>query len=344
MNLGKLKEILKINKQPVFRLRQIIKAVYQNHISSFEEVSTLPAGLKEILKKEIAILPFEINKVLVSKDQRSIKALLKLTDGNIIETVLISPKPGIWSVCVSSQVGCPMNCLFCATGKGGFKRNLTAEEITDQVLFWRQYLKKKNPKMIIHKIGNVVYMGMGEPFLNWDNVKESLKILTDKDMFGFSSRGISISTCGIPDGIKKLAKEFPQVNLAISLHFADDKKRSEFMPINKVFDLEEVKDSLEKYFDVTRRKVFIEYIMLAGENDNLHNAEKLAEYLKSIGNTHLLHVNLINYNATFAQFNPSPENKIQDFKNFLLKKRISVTVRKSLGEDIEGACGQLAGK
>lgn len=344
MNLEKLKEVLKINKQPVFRLRQIIKDIYQNSVSSFDEISTLPASLKEILKNEIAILAFEINKILISKDQRGIKALLKLTDGNMIETVLISLRPGIWSVCVSSQVGCPMNCLFCATGKGGFKRNLTAEEITDQVLFWRQYLKNRKSKAIINKLNNIVYMGMGEPFLNWDNVKNSLKILTDKDMFGFSSRGISISTCGIPDGIKKLAKEFPQVNLAISLHFADDKKRSEFMPINKAFDLEEIKNSLEKYFAATRRKVFIEYIMLAGENDNLHNAEKLAEYLKSIGNTHLLHVNLINYNATSAQFNPSPENKIQDFKNFLLKKRISVTVRKSLGEDIDGACGQLAGK
>jgi 23S rRNA (adenine(2503)-C(2))-methyltransferase len=348
MNLEKLKEVLKVNKQPIFRLRQTIKAVYQDGVSSFGEISTLPQNLREILEKEIAILPFSIEKIFVSRDERSIKTLLKLIDGNFVETVLISPKPEVWSACISSQVGCPMGCLFCATGKSGFKRNLTAEEITGQILFWKQYLKnslKLNPPAGGQNLKfTIVFMGMGEPFLNWENVREGLKILTDKDMFGFSSRSISISTCGIPEGIKKLAKEFPQVNLAISLHFASDKKRSEFMPINEKYDLDEIKKALEKYFAVTRRKVFIEYIMLAGENDSLRDAEKLAEYLKSIGDTHLLHVNLIRYNITSGRFSPSPENKIQDFKNYLLKKHLSVTIRKSLGEDIEGACGQLAGK
>ncbi len=343
MNIEKLKEVLKINKQPIFRLRQIIKAVYQDGVSSFGEIFTLPQNLREILEKEIAILPFSIEKVFVSRDERSAKALLKLIDRNFVETVLISPKTGIWSACVSSQVGCPMSCLFCATGKGGFKRNLTAEEITGQILFWKQYLKSNMLKAVNYKLNNVVYMGMGEPFLNWENVRESIKVLTDKDMLGISSRSISVSTCGIPEGIKKLAKEFPQVNLAISLHFANDKKRSEFMPINEKYNLGEIKKALEKYFAVTRRKVFIEYIMLSGENDSLRDAEKLAEYLKSIGDTHLLHVNLINYNAASGRFKPSSSDKIQDFKNYLLKKHLSATIRKSLGKDIAGACGQLAG-
>lgn len=388
MDLEKLKEILRINNLPIFRLRQVIKAVYEDGVSSFGEISVLPQNLRNILEKEIAILPFAIEKVFVSRDERSVnphtkslsasageysghfgvgvKALLKLAGGNFIETVLISPKQGIWSACVSSQVGCPMNCLFCATGKGGFKRNLTAEEITGQILFWKQYLKSNMPKAANYKLNNIVFMGMGEPFLNWENVRDGLKILIDKDSprtnfssiksvnahtgvklvrgkFGFSSRSISVSTCGIPEGIKKLAKEFPQINLAISLHFADDKKRSEFMPINEKYNLAEIKKALQNYFATTRRKVFIEYIMLAGENDGLRDAEKLAEYLKSIGDTHLLHVNLINYNAASGQFKPSSGNRIQDFKNYLLKKHISATIRKSLGKDIEGACGQLAG-
>lgn len=341
MNIQELEKFLTEKNQPKFRLEQIKKAVYRDGISSFSEILTIPKDLRETLRKNAEILSFAAEKILVSRDKRSIKALLKLKDGNFIETVLISSKPGIWSACVSSQVGCPLACRFCATGKLGFKRNLTAEEITDQVLFWKQYLKKKN---IQENFSHVVYMGMGEPFLNWEETRKSLEILTDKNLFGFGSRGISVSTSGIPEGIANLGRYFPQINLALSLHFADDKKRNRFMPVNKKYDLEDIKSALQKYFRNTKRKVFIEYVMMDGINDGIEDAKNLAIYLRAIGNTRLFHVNLIRYNIASQDFKPSSREKTQQFKNFILDKNIHATIRKSLGEEIQGACGQLAGK
>jgi len=227
------------------------------------------------------------------------------------------------------------------TGKGGFKRNLTAEEITDQILFWKQYLKKNK---INGNFSNIVYMGMGEPFLNWEEVKKSVEDLINPKLFNFGSRSISISTVGIKGGIEKYLAEFPQVNLAISLHFADNEMRSQYMPVNKSYDLEDIKKDLQEYFKKSKRKVFIEYIMFEGLNDEIKDADKLMEYLKSIGNSYLLHVNLISYNETFGEFKSSSKNKIEKFKDYLLQNKINATIRKSLGTEIAGACGQLAGK
>jgi len=334
VDIQKLELFLKENDQPKFRLEQIKKAIYQDGINSFLDITALPKDLREALDKNIEILPFKLEKVLTSKDEKSYKALLKLKDGNLIETVLISPKPGLWSVCISCQSGCSLGCKFCATGQMGFIRDLTAEEISSQVLFWKQYLRKI--------ISNIVYMGMGEPFLNWENVKESLKTLTDKNLFNFGSRSISISTAGIPEGIEKMAKEFPQINLAISLHFADNKKREEFMAINKKYDLEEIKKAIQNYLEKTKRKVFIEYLMLDSINDNTEDADNLIKFLKSIDANYLLHVNLIRYNQTSETLKPSSNNKVHKFKEYLEKNNISVTIRKSLGDEINAACGQLA--
>lgn len=381
MNIEKLEKTLAENNQLKFRLKQILKAVYQDGASSFLEISVLPKELREALDSEMKILSFEAEKVLVSKNKDSHKALLKLSDGQFIETVLmfsgirkntdgfdgparIATRSVVGgSVCVSSQVGCPMGCRFCATGKMGFKRNLTAEEISDQVLFWKQYLRKcqisndkcqtkskdQNPKIGNWKleighydVSNVVYMGMGEPFLNWENVCESLKILTDKNLFGLGSRSISISTSGIVEGIAKMAQEFPQVNLAISLHFADDQKRSEFMPVNRKDNLESLRQALKKYFRITNRQVFLEYIMLSGINDSPEDASQLASYIRSIEKLQLLHVNLIRYNTTSADLKPSSKEKTENFKRMLSEQGISATIRKSMGEEIQGACGQLA--
>ena len=351
MDLNELEKILAENNQPKFRLEQIKKAIFQDGVSSFLEISNLPKDLRETLNQEIKILPFEAEKILTAKNRKparnathsvaggSSKVLLKLSDNNFLESVLISPKPGMWSVCISTQVGCPLNCRFCATGQGGFKRNLTAEEIVGQVLFWKQKLKNKK-----EKISNVVYMGMGEPFLNWEETKRSLEMLNDSSMFNLGARNISVSTAGIPEGIANLAHNFPQVNLALSLHFADDEKRSQWMPINKKHNLEDLREALKKYFATSKRKVFLEYIMLANINDSLEDARKLADYVKSIGKLQLLHVNLIRYNATDNNLQSSSGNKTQVFKNFLEANRISVTIRKSLGEEIQGACGQLAGR
>ncbi|TAK97032.1 23S rRNA (adenine(2503)-C(2))-methyltransferase RlmN [Patescibacteria group bacterium] len=348
MNIEKLEAFLIQKDQPKFRLGQILRAVYQEGMAEFAEITSLPKNLRDELNEKLPILSFVAEKILEAKNGQSAKALLKLADGSHIETVLISPKPEMWSVCVSTQVGCPMGCRFCATGKLGLKRNLTAEEIVDQVLFWKQWLKKKfrNSELEIrnHDVSNIVYMGMGEPFLNWDNVSESLKILIDKNLFGFGSRAISVSTSGVTEGIEKMAREFPQVNLAISLHFADDAKRSEFMPVNKKDNLESLRQALKKYFQITNRQVFLEYIMLAGINDSAEDARKLAGYIRSIEKLQLLHVNLIRYNVTSDELQPSSREKTEHFKNMLSEMGISATIRKSLGEEIQGACGQLAGK
>lgn len=318
------------------------------------------------MTNELKLLSFETEKVLVAKDGQSIKALLKIpkchsersvaesknlgpdlstsvemTEYDLIETVLISPKPGIWSACISCQVGCAMGCRFCATGKMGFKRDLTAEEITDQILFWRQYLKSNKIEGIF---STIVYMGMGEPFNNWNQVAESVRNLTDEKLFGFGSRSLSISTSGIAEGIERMALEFPQVNLAISLHFASDEKRDRFMPVNKKDNLENLREALKKYFTITNRKVFLEYIMLDGINDTALDAKILADFIYSIGNTHLLHMNLIRYNLTSEDLKPSSKTRTQIFKQELEKHNINATIRKSLGEEIQAACGQLAGK
>lgn len=185
---------------------------------------------------------------------------------------------------------------------------------------------------------------MGEPFLNWENVKKSLEDLVDPKLFNFGSRSISVSTAGMSGGIEKFLQDFSQVNLAISLHFADNEMRSKFMPANKAYDLEDMKKDLQEYFRKSKRKIFIEYIMFEGLNDSKENAEKLIKYLNSIGNSYLLHVNLISYNETSGEFRASSKNKIERFKNYLLQNKINATIRKSLGTEIAGACGQLAGK
>ncbi|PJA86934.1 MAG: 23S rRNA (adenine(2503)-C(2))-methyltransferase RlmN [Candidatus Moranbacteria bacterium CG_4_9_14_3_um_filter_42_9] len=345
MDIKELEKLLELRGEPKFRLEQIKKAIFQDGVFSFAEISTISKGLREALDEEIKILSFVPKKVLQAQDGQSIKALLELTDGNLIETVLISPKPGFWSACISCQVGCAMGCRFCATGKIGFIRNLTAEEITDQILFWRQYIKK-NLKFKIKnlKLTDIVFMGMGEPFQNWPEVRKSLKDLIDPKLFGFGSRNISVSTSGIGEGIENFGKEFPQINLAISLHFASDKKRSNFMPVNKKYNLENLKKALQKYFENSNRKVFIEYIMLDGINDSREDALELANFLKSVGKLQLLHVNLIRYNTTSENLKPSSGNATQKFRNYLLQNNINVTIRKSLGSEIQGACGQLAGK
>jgi len=341
MQIKDLSEFIEKYKLPKYRFKQIIKAVYVEAVSDFSEITTIPKDLRERLGQEINILSFSVVQVLAAKDKKSFKALLALSDGQKIETVLISPLPGQWSVCVSSQAGCALGCKFCATGAFGPGRNLSAEEICDQVLFWQQYLKENK---ISGSFSNVVFMGMGEPFLNYDEVKKSIFKLLDPELFNFSARHISVSTVGIPTEIKSFAKDFPQLNLAISLVSAFDKKRSELMPINKQFDLAKIKKALDFYLEKTRRKVFLEYIMFKNINDSEKDADKLTEFIRLFERKDLLHVNLIHYNQGAAGLEPSSKDKIRQFKNYLLRNKISVTIRKSLGDEIQAACGQLAGK
>jgi len=330
MNLSKLEEILK--SEPAFRLKQAKKAVFFDLIENWNEATTLSKDLREKLQKEV---PLEIReKVVSSKDGRTVKALIELEDDLAIEAVLMKHTDKRNTICVSSQVGCPLGCLFCVTGRGGFKRNLNVSEIVEQVLFFARQLKKKK-----EKITNVVFMGMGEPFLNWDQVKEAIEILNDDNYFGIGARKISVSTAGITEGIAKLSDEFPQINLAISLHAPDDKLRGELMPVNQKYPLEKILKSVDEYIEKTNRKVMFEYVMLKGVNDSEEQAKKLSRLLQGP----LYMVNLIAYNPN-GRFEASPSEKIKKFKAILEKEGIFATQRYRFGTDIEAACGQLAGK
>ncbi|MEK7069875.1 MAG: 23S rRNA (adenine(2503)-C(2))-methyltransferase RlmN, partial [Patescibacteria group bacterium] len=326
-----------------YRLKQIKKAVFCDLVNNLDEATTISKELREEIKKDFPVLNLETLKTVESKNKDSIKAVFKLKDGNIIETVLMKhlntkdddAKAGRNTVCVSSQVGCAMNCGFCATGKMGLKRNLTGEEIIDQVLFFAQLLKKEN-----QAVNNVVFMGMGEPFLNYENTIQAIKILNDKDGFNIGIRHISISTCGIVAEIEKFASENMQVNLAISLHSADDETRSKLMPINKTYPLTVLMKAVDNYIKKTNRKVMFEYLLIDGINDSDDDARKLIKLMKNS----LYHVNLIKYHDTGNNLKPSSQAKRTQFFDTLKKLGVSVTFRMSFGEDILAACGQLAGK
>ncbi len=332
MNLESLQVVLA--SQPKFRFKQAWKAVFVDLISNWNDNTTLPKDLREALNEEC---PLEIDaEILDSEKSESIKALITLEDKQKIETVLLRHKDGRNTICLSSQVGCALNCMFCATGKMGFKRDLTVDEIIAQVLLFSRYLKEKGSE---RKITNVVFMGMGEPFLNFDNVMEAIKILNDEESFNIGARHISVSTAGIIDGINKLAGEKMQINLAISLHASNDKLRSELMPIARKYSIEQLMDSIENYVQKRNRQVMFEYLLIDGINDSEYHAKELARLMK-----HPLYVvNLIRYNPTGGKFKPATAVSIRRFKNILLREGIKVTERHEFGQDIKAACGQLAG-
>jgi 23S rRNA (adenine2503-C2)-methyltransferase len=331
MDLALLKKILV--KEPPFRLKQAKKAIFKDLIEDWSEITTLSLSLREKLKEKY---PLKIQaESFVSGDKRTVKAVIILKDNLKIEAVLMRHKNERNTVCVSSQVGCPLGCAFCATGKSGFKRNLEVFEIIEQVLFFARYLKKEK-----QKITNIVFMGMGEPFLNYDNVLGAIKALNNKEGFNFGARRFSISTVGIIKGIEKLAEEKLEVNLAISLHAPDDDLRSKIMPINRKYPLSKILKAIEDYIKKTRRRVMFEYIMIKDLNDSDGHAKKLAELMKK---RELSFVNLISYNPT-GIFKPSSITRIKKFKDILEKAGIVVTQRYRFGQDVKGACGQLAAK
>ncbi|MFA6253115.1 MAG: 23S rRNA (adenine(2503)-C(2))-methyltransferase RlmN [Patescibacteria group bacterium] len=330
MNLDKLYKVLA--DQPKYRVKQCQEAIFKNFLSDWAEASNLPKALIEQLNKECS-LKIEA-KIFESKDNKTTKVLITLEDGLQIESVLLAHRDGRHSVCVSTQVGCPMGCTFCATGQMGLKRNLTASEMVEQVLLFSRILHKNNDR-----VSNVVFMGMGEPFLNYDNVIKAIKYFNDKDAFNIGARHISISTCGILPGIDKLADEKMQVNLAISLHAPNDELRSELMPINKRYPLDKLFKAIDKYIAKTGRKVMFEYLMIKGVNDRAEHARELAKIMAKP----LYMVNLIIYNPT-GIYHSSDSTTIQNFKNILDKAGIGVVQRYSFGRDIKAACGQLAAK
>ncbi len=309
MEFRKIEEILK--EEPAFRLKQIKKAVFSDLIENWQDITTLPQDLREILSRECPIAGLKPEKIFTSEDNQTIKVLFELKDGPVvsssnhfkIESVLMRHGDERRTVCVSSQVGCAMDCQFCATGQQGFKRNLSSSEIVDQVLYFARLIKKPE-----ERISNLVFMGMGEPFLNYDNVLNAIRILNDKDGFNLGARHISISTCGIIEGIKELAQEKLQVNLAISLHASNNKLRLKLMPINKTYPIEKIMAAVDDYIKKTKRRVMFEYLMIDGINDSPLLAIELAKLLEKP----LCFVNLISFNPIgHSQFKPSPGWKIK---------------------------------
>lgn len=329
MDITAIETILK--NEPTYRIKQIKKVIFVDLVTSWKQATTLPQNLRNALQNKC---PLEINaEVFPSKDTTSRKALITLSDGNKIETVLMRHK-GRNSVCVSSQVGCPLGCIFCATGALGFIRNLTSDEIIEQVILWARLLKKEK-----QKVTNIVYMGMGEPLLNYDNVLKSIDILNDQEGLRLGARRFSISTSGIVEGILKLAKQPLEINLALSLHSPTDELRSKLMPINKRYSLKELIPAIRQYIQMTKRRVMIEYILIKDINDSPVLAHSLAQLLKGM----LCFVNLIPCNPV-GDFRPSSREVILRFRSILEKSGLTVVQRYTFGQDIHAACGQLAGK
>ena len=312
-----------------YRLRQAKKAVFVGLVNDWQEVSVLSVPLREALNRKCSLSI--AGKIHSSKETASVKAIIELKDGLEIESVLMRHNNNRNTVCVSSQAGCPLGCLFCATGKMGFKRNLTSSEIIEQVVFFARLLKDEQAK-----VTNVVFMGMGEPLLNYPEVIAAIDILNDKDGFNLGIRHFSISTAGIIEGIDRMRDEKKDINLAISLHAANDKLRKMLMPIANKYPLKKLLNSVDSYIKSTKRKVMFEYLMIKGINDSLQDADELA----SIMSKPLYMVNLICYNPT-GDFEPSSPETITAFRQRLIDRRISVTQRYHFGGDINAACGQL---
>lgn len=332
-------ELIKFMKSigvPKYRAIQLFYAICNEGKSSYEEISTLPKNLIKKLNQEISILSIKAANESQSKDKKTTKTIFETKDKTKLESVLMKFKDGRNSVCVSSQIGCQLGCKFCATGQMGFQRNLTYEEISDQVLYYVQKLKKND-----QNITNVIFMGMGEPFMNYDNVLKAVRLLNDKDGMNIGARSITLSTSGICEGIKKLASENIQVNLAISIHAPNQSLREKIMPIAKKYHLDELMKNIEEYIDKTNRRVTYEYVLLKGINDSIQSAKELAKLIEH----QLCHVNLIPYNATgIDKIEGSEKRTIDRFKKILEENKIPVTTRVSLGKDIDAACGQLVNK
>lgn len=339
MDVARLSAVLSRLNAPGYRLSQILEAVYKRGVASYSGISSLPAPLRDALAAQAPILSLVERRVQVSKDERARKAVLGLADGLAVESVLLKPKPGdAWTVCLSVQVGCAVGCSFCATGLMGLKRDLTPEEIADQPLYWVQHLRRES---VGGRVTNVVYMGMGEPFHCYANVAASLRALADPAGLGLAQRHFAVSTAGLAPGIERFAEDFPQASLALSLHAANDALRSRLVPANKAYPLARLAESLSAYCAKTNRRVFLEYVLLSGENDSARDAEELAGFVRGVGFPRLLHVNLIAWNPTRTAHAASNAARARAFKARLEEAGLSVTIRKSLGQDIEGACGQL---
>jgi len=335
LELTQLQQHFTSINEPSYRAKQVYQWLWEKSARTFEEMSNLSKELRKKLDEHFAINVVEINNSQFSNDH-TIKNTFRLYDGNIVEGVLI-PMEERMTACVSSQVGCSLTCKFCATGYMDRKRNLNADEIYDQVVLIDQQAKKNYNAPLT----NIVYMGMGEPLLNYANVMKSIERITSPDGLNMASKRITVSTAGIAKMIKKLGDDGVKFNLALSLHAANDAKRNEIMPINEHNTLSALAEALKYYFSKTKNPVTYEYIVFNDFNDELEDAKDLARFCKHVP----CKVNLIEYNPIqFADFINAEGDKIDAFSNYLKSQGINTNIRRSRGKDIDAACGQLAVK
>lgn len=330
-NLDELQEELINMGEKKFRAEQIFKWIYKEKVKSFDEMTNLSIELREKLKENYTMCNYNILKKQESKDGTK-KYLFDVLDGNAIETVLMQYHHGK-TVCVSSQIGCKMGCKFCASTGIQFVRNLTAGEIVEQILAVEQDINDK--------ISNIVFMGIGEPLDNYDNVIKAIKIMNNPKGLEIGTRHISISTSGLVPRIYDLANEKIQCTLSISLHATTDEKRSSMMPVNNRYNIEELMKACKDYIKITNKRISFEYALAKDNNDNLEDAQRLVDLLKGM----LCHVNLIPINKIEnGKFSKSTNENILKFRDFLNEHGIVATVRRELGSDIDAACGQLRRK
>jgi len=333
LTLIELEKFFTDQKEKTFRAKQVYEWLWKKSCRSFDDMTNLSKPIRKILEDHFTFSVLHIEKEYVSRDHTR-KSVFRLHDGLMIEGVLI-PEGTRTTACISSQVGCQLGCTFCATGHFGYKRNLGFTEIFDQVV-------ELNNQSLLHfnvPLSNIVMMGMGEPLMNYKEVKRVISMIVAEEGLAMSPQRITLSTVGIPHMIKKLADDQLRIHLAISLHVADNVKRSKIVPLNKKYSLEELKDALKYYHEKTKKRFTIEYLMFADFNDNMADAHNLAEFCKSFP----VKINLIGYNPVMdLDFKKPLPEKLNAFKEFLEKKNMIVNIRKSRGEDIDAACGQLA--
>jgi len=334
-NENELKEILISNSFKSFRANQIYHWIWNKSAHNFDEMTNLPESLITFLKENFAINFIKVNRMQKSSDG-TIKNAIELFDGFIVECVLIPTKDRI-TACVSSQVGCSLNCKFCATSKLKRMRNLNPDEIYDQVVL----INKQSKEYYNRPLTNIVFMGMGEPLMNYNNVIKSIERITSKSGLGMSSKRIVVSTSGVPKMIKKMADDNVRFKLAVSLHSAINEKRTSIMPFNEKMNLNDLIDSLTYWYTKTKKIITYEYVIWKGINDNDEDIQALIDLCKKVPSK----VNLIQYNSIDdPNFVQAPELIINKYLYSLESNKIKATVRRSRGEDIDAACGQLANK
>ena len=314
-----------------FRAQQVYEWLHNHPITSYDDMKNVPKSLRSALKGKFPLKALMVKDIKESLDGTK-KFLFKTLDKEVLESVLIPNFDGRLTACISSQIGCPMQCAFCATGKLGFKRNLSSQEIVFQVAHLIKHIN--------NRIDNIVVMGQGEPFLNYDNTIKAIKRLNHDEAYRIASRKITVSTCGIIEGIEKFSHELEQFGLAVSLHSADQAIRNVLMPKMKNVPLESLSEALKHYQQISNRRITFEYMLLGGINDSDEQCEKLIDFCKPL----ICHVNLLQFNEVEGvQVKGSKIQKIKHFEENLINAGIPCSIRKSMGEDIKGACGQLAG-